>query len=338
MKERQSNIELLRIVSILLIVMMHIVGCTLGTTNEWNRLVLTGVNAIGNMGVTAFMLISGYFGIHFRWSRLLTLWLTAVFYSLLAFSADLFTGTPLTVMAAYAALTPVTSRLWWFLTCYVVIYCLSPALNRLIQALSRREMQFLLGVLVFFFILSPTFLLHALTGDAEGKGLANLLTAYLVGRYVSLYGFPQWLLKHCGVLLCGAFALAFAGSFLAGCIQPSATIILCKDNNLLMAGGALCALCWTVQHPHRSPRINWLGSFAFPLYLSNWTTIKLMQPYYADQVDSLHIWGSLGGAFLITVLVAVFVELLRRLLMDGLLLRLDHQLRDSFECLRQSDR
>ena len=326
MKERLSNIELLRIVSILLIVVMHMVGCVLGTSNEWNRLVLTGINAIGNMGVTVFMLISGYFGIHFRWSKLLILWLTALFYSLIAFTADFVSGTPQTTMSIFVALTPVTSRLWWFLSCYVVIFCLSPILNRLVEVLTRREMLFLLGILVFFFILSPTFLMHTLTGDVEGKGLANLLTAYLVGQYVSHHGFPEWLQKHCGTLLLISFAVAFLGSFVVGCIQPSATIIFCKDNNLLMAGGALCALCWTLQHPFNSRSINQLGSFAFPLYLSNWATIKLIQPYYLDQVNNRRIWGLLGGGFVVVLVIVFLLEFVRRLLLNSFLLPLNHQM------------
>ena len=124
MKQRQSNFEVLRIVAILLIVAMHAVGCVLTTTNEWNRLGLTAVNAIGNMGVSIFMLISGYFGIHFRWSKLLTLWLIALFYSFIATGADWLLGSEPGGAMLYDALTPVTSRRWWFLTCYFVIFCL----------------------------------------------------------------------------------------------------------------------------------------------------------------------------------------------------------------------
>ena len=71
-KERLSNIELLRLLAILFIVMMHAAGLLIGTDHLPNRIVLTAINAVGNMGVTVFILISGYFGIHFRWSRLWT--------------------------------------------------------------------------------------------------------------------------------------------------------------------------------------------------------------------------------------------------------------------------
>ena len=316
MKGRQSNFEVLRIVAIVLIVAMHAVGCLLGTTNEWNRLGLTAVNAIGNMGVTTFMLISGYFGIHFRWSKLLTLWLIALFYSFIATAADWLLGAEASGALLYGALTPVTSRRWWFLTYYLIIFCLSPVLSRMMDLLSRRQLEWLLGVLICCFILSPTLLQHPLTGDAEGKGLANLLTAYLAGQYVGRYGFPDWLRRHCGKVLVGCFVLAFAGSFAAGCIRPAATIVLCKDNNVLMALGALSALCLTAQHPTSNAAANWLGGFAFPLYLSNWAVLRLLQPHYAGHTDEICIWGYLAAALLATLVAAWALESLRRLLLD----------------------
>ena len=332
MKQRQSNFEVLRIVAILLIVAMHAVGCVLTTTNEWNRLGLTAVNAIGNMGVTTFMLISGFFGIHFRWSKLLTLWLIALFYSFIATCADWLLGAEPGGAMLYGALTPVTSRRWWFLTCYFVIFCLSPVLNRLVVMFTHRQMQWLLGVLICFFIFSPTILLHPLTGDVEGKGLANLLTAYLVGQYLSRYGFPVWLEHHCGKLLVGCFLLAFVGSFAAGCIQPSATIVLCKDNNVLMALGALSALCWTAQRPFSNAAANWLGGFAFPLYLSNWAVLRLVQPYYVGCVNELSIWGYLAAALIVAIFAAFILESVRRLLLDGLFGRLGRWADHHYPC------
>ena len=321
-KERLSNIELLRIAAILLIVSMHVGGVLLGTTNPWNRLLLTAINAIGNMGVTIFVLISGFFGIRFRWSRLLTLWLTALFYSLFATGADLFSGTAPTASVFFTMLTPVTSRRWWFLSCYVILMCLAPVLNYLVEHLSRRQLHYLLGILLCFFVLSPTLLLHPMTDDAGGKGLANMLTAYLIGRYLSRYGFPSWIRSHSPLLFAACFLTAFIGSYAAGCIHPPATLLLCKDNNVLMLLGATAILSWTLRHPFHSPAANWLAGFAFPLYLSNLHVIKLLQPYYVDHVDELQIWGILAVVMMIVVVAALLTEMLRRVLLDSTVRRL----------------
>lgn len=61
---RLSNLETLRIVSILLILSMHIYSQIPKEDMIFENLLLGQlINAIGNIGVTCFVLISGYFGI-----------------------------------------------------------------------------------------------------------------------------------------------------------------------------------------------------------------------------------------------------------------------------------
>lgn len=81
MKKRQTNIELLRIICILMIVSMHICGEIFSTQNVLNKGIILAVNSIGNAGVTLFILISGYFGISFNVRKLFNLLVVTCFYS-----------------------------------------------------------------------------------------------------------------------------------------------------------------------------------------------------------------------------------------------------------------
>ncbi len=316
-KERLSNIELLRLLAILFIVMMHAAGLLIGTDHLPNRIVLTAINAVGNMGVTVFILISGYFGIHFRWSRLWTFWAMALCYSLLEYSIIVGTTGVFSPQDLYHALTPVTSCHWWFLTCYVVIFCLSPFLNRAVTGLTRRQMEWLLGVLLFFFVVSPTVLRNSLTDDMGGKGLPNLITAYLIGQYLKHYTLPDWWMRHCGrgVIVC--VALTFAISFLAGSIKPQATILLCKDNNALMVAGAVLLFCWFCQHPFRSSLVNKLATYVFPLYLLNQTVLWWLQPLLEPHMYNGLFWCYHLMAVATVVVATLVIEWLRRRLLSG---------------------
>ena len=71
MTKRKSNIELLRIISMAMVLAVHLDGASLGlphpagnivqmTSHDWWRLV---VEALMIIGVNCFTLISGYFGI-----------------------------------------------------------------------------------------------------------------------------------------------------------------------------------------------------------------------------------------------------------------------------------
>lgn len=74
MKGRESNLEALRIVSMLMVVLVHIDGASLGlpyikgefsalTSRDLWRLIVESFTIIG---VNCFTLISGYFGIRLR--------------------------------------------------------------------------------------------------------------------------------------------------------------------------------------------------------------------------------------------------------------------------------
>ena len=55
---RNSNFEMLRIVAILCIVVMH--SSSFVNPDDYNFLLLKLIGAIGNAGVSCFILISGY--------------------------------------------------------------------------------------------------------------------------------------------------------------------------------------------------------------------------------------------------------------------------------------
>jgi len=85
---RNSNAELLRIISMLMILVHHIVvhGLFPGfETGDLQRGLATSfamlVNGLLYVGASCFVLISGYYGIKFKWRGLLNLYLIVVFYS-----------------------------------------------------------------------------------------------------------------------------------------------------------------------------------------------------------------------------------------------------------------
>lgn len=70
-KERNSTVEFIRILSMLLIVWFHLCGRGLGLFSEEipngeNSLPLIVMQALGKTGVPIFMFISGYYGVRFK--------------------------------------------------------------------------------------------------------------------------------------------------------------------------------------------------------------------------------------------------------------------------------
>lgn len=72
-KTRNSSIELLRILCIFGIIFMHTIAYGGDELSQMNRYLLIFANCFTNLGVTCFMLISGYFGVRFNLQKLIKL-------------------------------------------------------------------------------------------------------------------------------------------------------------------------------------------------------------------------------------------------------------------------
>ena len=84
MKERKSNFELLRILSMFLIVLTHCFEHTTWTnSSNMTSNILINITRLGNVGVICFMLITGYFQSNSKIKRksLITLIIEVLFYS-----------------------------------------------------------------------------------------------------------------------------------------------------------------------------------------------------------------------------------------------------------------
>ena len=86
------------------------------------------------------------------------------------------------------------------MTCYVVLYCFSPYLNRLVHNLSQKSYKQLLLLWGFFFVFAPTILFFEIQNDT-GKGIINVTLAYLIGQYLKTYGLPENMKRHSGNLV-----------------------------------------------------------------------------------------------------------------------------------------
>ena len=128
-KERNSSLELLRIIAIILIFWMH--GASSYSNNQLSAWLCIVIETIGNIGVTLFILISGYFSIKLKPEKMLQLEIMLLFYCWtgLAFrfiwgEAQLFEGSQI-----LSYIFPVIGRYSWYFTCYFALAFLSPFLN-----------------------------------------------------------------------------------------------------------------------------------------------------------------------------------------------------------------
>lgn len=185
-KTRNSSIELLRIICIFGIIFMHTIAYGGDKLAIYNRYLLIVVNCFTNLGVTCFMLISGYFGVRFNLEKLIKLDLMVIFYTLIHLIIRVALGVEIGMMDLLSSAFPVLSNQYWYITAYFIIAILSPYINRIPELLSKADFQKVLAVLIFFFAVVPTFLYFDILGS-QGKNVVYMTVIYLIGRYIRKY-------------------------------------------------------------------------------------------------------------------------------------------------------
>lgn len=79
--ERNSGVELLRIICMFGIIFMHTFGIFYDKVSGIYLAAGIAINSLFNMGVSIFMLISGYYGIRFSFKKLIRLESMILFYA-----------------------------------------------------------------------------------------------------------------------------------------------------------------------------------------------------------------------------------------------------------------
>lgn len=188
---RQSNIELLRIVAMLIIVAHHIAyhsGFAFDSASiTFNRLWVQFIEIGGKIGVNIFVLISGYFGVtssYMKKDKAVKLWLQIFSYSVLCLLiAILFLDVDFGLKSLIKSFLPITFSQWWFASTYFVLYLLSPYINRFLCSLDKNTYRRFLLLLFFMWCLVPTFL----SESWQGNPLLWFAFLYSCSGYVRLH-------------------------------------------------------------------------------------------------------------------------------------------------------
>ena len=184
-KQRASNIEFLRIISMLLVLLIHYVGTIKVDpvsirTSTIDSLITIEMHSLAVVCVNCFILISGYFGIRWKAKSLASLLYQVLFWLfvgvMVANILDIKnTGSLVSIIGNYFS-----GR--WFVPAYLGLYFLSPALNALIEKSNQKK----LGRYIILFYLYSTIIGYALRSQEfnEGMSVMSLVGLYLIGAFL----------------------------------------------------------------------------------------------------------------------------------------------------------
>lgn len=217
-KKRNANMELLRMISMLMVVMLHALGkseCLVNVTASpsVNGVIAWVLEMLSIAAVNIFVLISGYFLVDtkFRLRRLIELVLEAVFYGALGFLICVLFNIEIRknvgVYFLLQTFLPIHMDVFWFVTAYIVLYMLQPVISAGVKALSQKQLGTVVILLIIYGSLFKSILPVRLETDELGYDLVWFLTVFLVGAYFKLYGFKHLTSQRKGMFAYLAAAL-----------------------------------------------------------------------------------------------------------------------------------
>ena len=195
-KERQSNIELLRIISMCLIIYHHfslnlgiIEGYDISKTMIFG--ILGGIG--GKIGVVCYVLTTGYFSVEkdFNVKRVFKLWLQIFCYYVGFMLFFRITGTEkLNNVDTIKTFFPFAYNQYWFMTAYLYLMVLTPFINKLLNVLKQQDYKKMIVVLTIFLVIIPTiFYTSGMIGSTLTPiGVILFVYLYIIGGYIKLYG------------------------------------------------------------------------------------------------------------------------------------------------------
>ncbi|MEG1158612.1 MAG: acyltransferase family protein, partial [Christensenellaceae bacterium] len=314
---RKSNLELLRIFSMILIVTSHYVAH--GTTDIVNaafsgQKILAQCMALGNFGTWLFLLISGYFLVNasFSFKKLIKLMLEVFTYSIAFLLIQIGFGglSSVSIKEIIFSVMPVAYGQYWFISAYVLMYLFLPFLNVLIKEMNQRLHLQLVGLIGLVWIILPTFI-------AASTFCFNMILPILIffiAAYIKMYPNQYFASIKLNTIIAG-------GSFFLYCLSVVILNLLGQKINALCTRtlyfgtnySLLVCLCavgtflvfenWNMKY---NATINYISSSTLGVYLIHenvfvrdfvWKVLFNNAAYYNTTYFILHLVLSVAAVF-----------------------------------------
>ncbi len=318
--------ELLRIISMFMVVMLHTNFWALGepTLDMCRHEAMKAsaqflVESIAIVSVNCFIFISGWFSIKLTFRGVANLIFLVVFYNLLIYFVFFGLGLidfDLRRFIAHCNFLPY----YWFVTCYLALYLLSPILNKFIdnsdQHLARNTILIFVGldVIIGWWFNELQF--------NRGHSLLHFMVVYLIARYIRVFGGRLFNFNKKYDLLIYLLITLLTPIVIMVCSQVSPSLwgiydrLLRYNSPLVMLASIYFSLYFT-KMKFKSTAVNFIGASCFAVYLIH--TDALMRGYVKDYCQRLFANNDIFVySIVITLLiiglfvVAVLVDQLRK--------------------------
>lgn len=268
LKNRNIGIDFLRIASMLLILLAHVLKANdsiMAGASSVDYYTLWTVKTVAACSVNCFAMLTGYLMVNkqFALHRIISLWMQVYFYSVVIFLIMLVIAPGLiTTEDIYSAFAPTIKSNYWYFTAYFCLFFFIPFLNILINRLDRRGLTALCAYVFLSISIIPYILGLDIIRDNGGYSVLWMAGMYIIGAYIKKSGFLKWLRTWNAAIV---FILSITAS--------SALLLLRGVDNYFFADpfillASVVLVFWALQFKWKCGPISKLITFFGPLSFS----------------------------------------------------------------------
>lgn len=204
-KKRQSNIELLRVITMLGVIILHYNNPSIGGAMKYavpgslNFYVLYILESVFVCAVDLFALISGFFlCTSYKRScwKVIELLVQVILFSEAIYAFKVIIGVE-SFSAKKIVLHLIPSN--YFVILYIAVFLISPFINKLLDNITKKQFNMMLVLLLFIFSIEPTIVdvlgemknstviglsFVGMYGSQWGYSVVNFILMYIVGAYL----------------------------------------------------------------------------------------------------------------------------------------------------------
>lgn len=330
---RESNMELLRIVSMLLIIIFHYVFNSNFQYSELtiNNLLIESCWFLGELGVNVFILITGYYlcKSSFSLKKIILIICEVFFYNIL----NVIIGIRIGAISSFGDIGyvfPIMTEKYWFITSYLLIYVLSPYFNKLIGLFKKNEYQKFLIIILGIWCVIPT-IFGFFYNTSEILLFYNrfiwLSIMYFVGAYIRIYNIKcldtkkKCIITYAVTLFIMVLSIVFINNFndYFTRIGTTKAVYFWTPNNILMLIFSLSFFVFFTKLKIKNNKvINMVASTTLGIYLLHDGVIKkyVWKNYFKSNIYicSNNWYVYLLGTTVLIFVVGFVVDIIRQFL------------------------
>lgn len=291
-ESRNSNFELLRIVSMMFIVVHHFLIASEAV--DYSRLSLRGgeiINGFVVVGVNCFILISGYFGIRFKVEKVFYLFFCIGGVLVADFCLNRFFGSAFCLSYALRQIIPFSSRANWFVPAYIALMCFSPMLNRALERMDKDELKKNVVLLTIVNIYAYATGISSISPN--GYSLVQFVYLYIVGAWLVRVDVRRRWMPFAVYLVCalstGVVALTYKTGFTA----------FAYNSPLVLASSVALFLCFKGLSIQKK-WINALAQSTFIVFLFHYVILYFVKSLALGHDPMKHF-------FIVGIYISIFV-------------------------------